>query len=544
MVYKKYIKRGDKLFGPYYYRSVKKDGKVITQYVKNPNDFPRKIGSKKIHKNFLILPILFLILIAGFFILKPVLTGKATLSADNSYVSGETLFGELKLNLEPREFIPADTKVIINEKEFILKNLIQENPRRGEFYVSGVDISGFGEGYGVKEEDLEISFVLNVLSESPRDDSGAPSEKKDDKEISKEDKNLEAETNETGVEENNETIKTEEIIEETTTETETPLIDETLIENTEEINNDKIPEVSSAESGITGNFIKRFFSKFYLAITGKTSLENINEVSAKVSKDNPFVYALEQGQTAEIKDSSKKVNLEIINDTATITTDYSGEETEYLINLSELNIPLKQNEFEIKLIYNDIELASIIKNIKFESNETNQTAIQEINLTADESLIQYGAVLGEPVKWKKKITASEQDTIVELPKEAENISIYRIETSSVIAELNNSNASLTDLNNSITGSLILSYEKNKVGLFNRLFAFITGRAVEVFEKTEKIEINISENNGEYDIEYITPGPTAFEKNTSEGKEITISSEVHYENILAFTNISENKNLEE
>jgi len=115
MVYKRYIKRGDKLFGPYYYRSVKKDGKVITQYVKTPDDFPQKISpvSKKIRKNLLIFPILFLILIAGFFILKPVLTGKVILSIDNSYVSEESLFGELRLNLEPREFVPADTKVLI-----------------------------------------------------------------------------------------------------------------------------------------------------------------------------------------------------------------------------------------------------------------------------------------------------------------------------------------------------------------------------------------------------------------------------------------------
>src|SRR3990167_2360969 len=116
MVYKKYIKRGDKLFGPYYYRSVKKDGKVITQYVKTPDDFPQKISpvSKKIRKNLLIFPILFLILIAGFFILKPVLTGKVILSIDNSYVSGE-------------------------------------------------DIFGFGEGYG--SENPEVSFVLDILTE-------------------------------------------------------------------------------------------------------------------------------------------------------------------------------------------------------------------------------------------------------------------------------------------------------------------------------------------------------------------------------------------
>ena len=138
MVYKKYIKRGNKLFGPYYYRSIKKDGKVITQYVKNPNDFPQKkfsIGSKRIRKNLLILPILFLILIAGFFILKPVLTGKVIMSVENAGVSGETLSGNLALNLEPNEFIPAETKVLVGENEFLLKDLLKETPKQGDFYI-------------------------------------------------------------------------------------------------------------------------------------------------------------------------------------------------------------------------------------------------------------------------------------------------------------------------------------------------------------------------------------------------------------------------
>ena len=307
MVYKKYIKRGSKLFGPYYYKSIKKDGKVITQYVKTPDDFPKKTFpvSKKNRKNLLIFPILFLILIASFFILKPVLTGKVILSVDNSYVSGEALFGELKLNLEPKEFIPADTKLIINEKEFILKNLIQENPKQGEFYISGTDISGFGDGYGNKEEDLDVPFVLDILSE-----------KKQDKEISKEDENTETEINEVQINETDEEIQINE------TETEIPVAEETQIENLEpteppaediETPAETITEPeNSAESEITGSIIKKIFSKFYLAITGKTSLENINEIQGKVSKDKPFVYILEKDKKAEIslKEGNKKIQIE------------------------------------------------------------------------------------------------------------------------------------------------------------------------------------------------------------------------------------------
>src|SRR3989338_10898782 len=189
MVYKKYIKRGSKLFGPYYYKSIKKDGKVITQYVKTPDDFPKKTFpvSKKIRKNLLIFPILFLILIASFFILKPVLTGKVILSVDNSYVSGEALFVELTLNLEPKEFIPADTKLIINNEEFILRNLIKEIPKPGKFYISGTEISGKGEGYG--SGNPEVFFTMNILSE-----------KEDNKKISEE----KTETNKTEINETEE----------------------------------------------------------------------------------------------------------------------------------------------------------------------------------------------------------------------------------------------------------------------------------------------------------------------------------------------------
>jgi len=31
--YKKYIKRGGKIYGPYSYKSIKKEGKVITEYL-------------------------------------------------------------------------------------------------------------------------------------------------------------------------------------------------------------------------------------------------------------------------------------------------------------------------------------------------------------------------------------------------------------------------------------------------------------------------------------------------------------------------------
>jgi len=58
-------------------------------------------------------------------------------------------------------------------------------------------------------------------------------------------------------------------------------------------------------------------------------------------------------------------------------------------------------------------------------NETIMENVTENNLTIE--TIQYGAVLNRPVKWKKKINVDDvADVIVEIPKEAENITFLRL----------------------------------------------------------------------------------------------------------------------
>ncbi len=46
MVYKKYIKKGGKTFGPYYYESYRENGKVKTRFI---------LGRNRIHKLFIYL---------------------------------------------------------------------------------------------------------------------------------------------------------------------------------------------------------------------------------------------------------------------------------------------------------------------------------------------------------------------------------------------------------------------------------------------------------------------------------------------------------
>jgi hypothetical protein len=60
MVYKKYIKRKGKTFGPYYYESYREDGKVKTRFVSGPKKWDINNWMNK--KN-IILFIIFIVLI-------------------------------------------------------------------------------------------------------------------------------------------------------------------------------------------------------------------------------------------------------------------------------------------------------------------------------------------------------------------------------------------------------------------------------------------------------------------------------------------------
>ena len=50
MVYKKYIKRGSKIFGPYYYKSYRENGKVKTRFISGPKEEDNKIIYNKSNK--------------------------------------------------------------------------------------------------------------------------------------------------------------------------------------------------------------------------------------------------------------------------------------------------------------------------------------------------------------------------------------------------------------------------------------------------------------------------------------------------------------
>lgn len=580
MVYEKYIKRGGKIYGPYSYKSVKKDGRVITEYLgKSEKKF------KKLNKNFtgklIFFGFVFLIIIVASFFFNFDFIGKVTMSFDDlSYSPGEIISGNLKLVLEQNEFIPASAKVLIDnageKHEFVLEELIDHETSEGDFYISNKNISGFGKGYGFDGSYPIVSFVLNIFSELPENESVVPSQRDNSGEPSGGGGGGgSVETSEEIIEEDEEEQEQEEAEEQEQEQNEEEQEQEQE-ENKEERKEEKEEkEKPKKEKSITGKIIQGFFkgiSNFFLPLTGKVSLELEKQVFGEVSKDKPFVYDLEEDQILKINSSDHKVNLLIVsskNDSGEqliVTTDYVGKGIELYVDLSRLNITRKVGDLEIRLVYEGIEISSVIKEIKIvnitdlenvtEINETllNITNITRINLTVD-TMQDYFVVINEPVKWVKKIKLQNKSSniVIEIPLQANEIYVEKVEDKvhKNIDKVKIEGVTLKRYN-SITGNIILVSDPNVVADSKTSFLVkLLAWSKELFSKMNIAGKTIAQENnsvvesprddsGEPDetLENITIENETLENITSIINEtiqnITIENET-IENIISITN---------
>ncbi|MFH1522040.1 MAG: hypothetical protein ABIF18_03705 [archaeon] len=587
----------------------KEGGKVVTTYL-------GKSDSKKNYNQIISLGVFFLLLFLGlFFIVDFSLTGKVSLSLEESYEFGERIEGSVKLSLKQGELIPVSTKILVDNSgevsEFLLNDLVSYDISEGNFYVENIEISGTGEGYGILGEKIvypNVSFILNILSKGLVTKPDKPEKEIEEvvveeiinesveelEEIKDQNKTeeeiIDEPAEEQGVEEEVEVVEQEEAIEEV----------EQLEQEVEDVDEEEEPAEEESEPEI-------------FPLTGAVISESILEIEGVVSKDNSFSYDLPNGRTAEIKESSQDVELSIVDSEAIVTTeyfeieqgfgeDYLVEETfEFSIDLSKLNLTAqKEGNFIVSLIYNDSEIVSVSKVISIEGeleipvieqnlteenitirNETlaNESVISIIEGEMNLTTIQYGAVLNKPVKWKKniKLTQPSANLSIEIPAQAENISVFVIskldkqedksehkqeiinESVEVINETIETNeseveepeiipshsqnenglghANESELRTLITAEVVLEFDAEKFSFsnfFKNVFGTFTGRVIETEEGQETKEVFIEEDATEFEIEYETPAPYAIESNISNGKRITIASDVHYENILAYT----------
>lgn len=253
----------------------------------------------------------------------------------------------------------------------------------------------------------------------------------------------------------------------------------------------------------------------------------------------------------ETNEDSGDVIEEIVNE-----TEESNETVEEIIEEDEIPVEELINESQ----YNETEenqskedTIPLPENIT--TNETvpteNVSVVQEI-----EEVIQPLIVINQPVRWVKKVKLEDySDTLsVDLPKEASNISVKKVDggkeeaveetkvkvrEEGVVKELEEVNL--------ITGGIVFETKDSRrlkqffgsvADFFTSFFKkpTITGLAIGEEENTK--EVIIDGPVKEVEVEYEVPGPGVTETETESGKRVTIFSEAHYENILAYTSIPE------
>jgi len=218
-------------------------------------------------------------------------------------------------------------------------------------------------------------------------------------------------------------------------------------------------------------------------------------------EDKPWWWFLVEEVEEEIEDTELQL-IKPIQDIILI----KNQETmldlnEYFLNAESYSVSDSENIFA-EINNNFLKIAS-------ENNWTGTTSMNVIAFKGEESLeslfniivsednlsiqtLQYGAILNEPVKWKKEVKVEGQKRItLKLPKNSENIIV-----------------------------------KTDVGI---------GEILSSKETEDDLEIEIEEDDN-YEVEYYTEAPYAVEKNIVQGKqEITIigSEEVHYTDVLAY-----------
>ena len=455
MAYKKYIKRGGKIYGPYIYHSKRIDGKVVSEY-RGQGKPGYKLSYKKVLLAFLGVVVLAFLIYLLFFSEKR-MTGEAVLSLDANYEQGEMLEGKLRLSLQEGELIPASSKLIFESNgnifEYELKDLVSEELTEGNFYVKGASLSGSGKGYGIsgnKEEFPEIYFVLNILSEEEQN-TGQEAEQ------------AQAETNESGASQTENTTQEETGIFQTEITEEQKEEQTTTTENQEEETSEEKQETEIQEAPITGNVISRFagaLSNFFLGITmtGNAIIEFEREVNGQVSVNKTFVYELQKGERAELKPLSVRTNSEQLSDTdinirtedkvVSVTTDYSesvqgfGEDylgsksEELFIDISNLNLILEQGNLKVSIIDSNQEILSLStvleegelsvnKEISDPTTETTEKASEQTLANEISSLEQTETYVPELI-----VTLTEQEKAA-LIKEFGNASV-KVEEASPI----------------------------------------------------------------------------------------------------------------
>jgi hypothetical protein len=409
MVYKKYIKKDGKLYGPYIYQSKRVGGKVISEYL--------GVDESKINNKNKIIFLISIFLIVTFFLLylfvfNKSFTGKVTLESTNQNIQNSYSL-PLSLVLKEGELIPESSTLILessNEtKKYVLKDIIPKNfSSFGNFYLEKFNLSEEGKGFGIEGDNKvypELTFKLLIKKSSINKTTLVNETASNNKtnlinETPSANKNSNLQDNNSNLNDNankNETSNSEGTIEKTA-----QIENSTYLESSADksaLTNDKTDKTDKTESqdntivsdetkpSLLDN-VQNAISNLFLILspTGRVTQSdstNFYEINGKVSKNSPFSYELNLGESVELVSGSVKYKDKSLQDNVLsikqeenfiiIQTNYSENEKgfgegytgkTYTIPIEIKGIPfsettLNQDKINVYITYNDETITSI-----------------------------------------------------------------------------------------------------------------------------------------------------------------------------------------
>ncbi|MBU2634599.1 MAG: hypothetical protein KJ674_05140, partial [Nanoarchaeota archaeon] len=290
------------------------------------------------------------------------------------------------------------------------------------------------------------------------------------------------------------------------------------------------------------------------------SEEIISEYKKKITvySDTHYENILAYTGIDEFEQESIKLDW-LVNDSRILVDDvrYEDEDDTGLIDKIYWIVPyLSEQTYEVSIEGNFTVKSNITEDIfvneTIEGNITNITLENITNITLEnitnitinnftEETIQGEANIGGDVKWVKiiKIIGDVDEIGVKIPEEAFNVSVKQIGGKNEKINKKNLKVNGKNLNeNSITGQVILNQENFLLNFLKNLFRF-TGLVTAEQDENNILIIEIGEGVDKVEIGYYTKGPEISEEIISEYKKrVVVYSDIHYEDILAYTNISE------
>lgn len=177
-------------------------------------------------------------------------------------------------------------------------------------------------------------------------------------------------------------------------------------------------------------------------------------------------------------------------------------------------------------------------------NDTNSTYIQEpFPVIKEVKTFQGEAILGESVFWEKEIILDKPGSVsVEIPVDSKNIKVYRINEKGEREEVSEQDFSVTAR---ASAEIVLDGEESPISkFFKKIIGFFTGKAITIQEEEDFKKVIITDSAYGYEIEYETPTPIITEEDTDTGKIIILSSEISYADVITFTELDENLNIQD